>query len=874
MKDFNPVSLLPHSTNPINLSPEGMLVEELRLEEEYSNEGMLQMLKNNNYAAKMGAGERTIEGKLILSSIHQAVTDSLVKALKDIREGKGGTKATLIYRLLKDVTDDNLGMIAMLSIRLLISAVVHKQSIDEPCQLNSTSIEIGHAINLELAGELANEADSKYLSRLLKKQRKYATTDQQKRFQAQAVIQVLTTQVAEGEAVAFKWGEHETLGLGLYIINLILAHLPELQVNKILKGKKTIYCIQTTETFESIMQDRKDFLQLHLDCNHPLVVPPFKRTSVLSGGYHSGTKSTTVPLIKGIYKHNLNINDYHDMAEVYKTINTLEDTKWIINNPVLNVMEYALEHNLTWGNLATTGELVLPPKPLDIKTNEEARKIWKGKASEVYAINSSLASKRILVNMAVKNAKRLRDFPAIHFIYKVDFRGRVYAVSNLNPQGTDFDKGLLTFAKGHELGERGAYWLAIQGANVAGNDKLSFNARVAWVQSCEDEIVAIAKDPLSNLGWFKGIGGLDSIDKPYQFLAFCFDYGRYVLEGKHNSHVSHIAVALDGSCSGIQHYSAMLLDEVGGKEVNLIPQDLPADVYQTVADKIVDQLNVLANKGTENTQEVNKEDQPYIKLGTKELAKRWLAFGINRKVCKRSVMTKVYGATINGYKDQLINDFIRPDARENKTASVFFGHETNCGMFLAMLLNQTIPLVVVAAKEAMDWLVKTNRLLTKTNKHSRWTSAVGFPVYQGYSKESIKRVRTVLNGIKVTLSYQKADHSNVDSRKQNTAVAPNFIHSCDASHLIRLVNGGKDAGIDSIQVIHDSFGCHAGKTELFYNIIRQTFVDLYTDNDPLEDFENHVRANVTEEEALAITPRPTKGSLDLQGVLESKYCFS
>src|SRR3546814_16441857 len=47
--------------------------------------------------------------------------------------------------------------------------------------------------------------------------------------------------------------------------------------------------------------------------------------------------------------------------------------------------------------------------------------------------------------------------------------------------------------------------------------------------------------------------------------------------------VSRIPVALDGSCSGLQHFSAMLRDEEGGAAVNLLPAERPQDVYKRVA---------------------------------------------------------------------------------------------------------------------------------------------------------------------------------------------------------------------------------------------------------------------------------------------------
>ena len=39
---------------------------------------------------------------------------------------------------------------------------------------------------------------------------------------------------------------------------------------------------------------------------------------------------------------------------------------------------------------------------------------------------------------------------------------------------------------------------------------------------------------------------------------------------------------MDGTCNGLQYYAALGRDVKGGKSVNLIPSDLPQDVYGQV----------------------------------------------------------------------------------------------------------------------------------------------------------------------------------------------------------------------------------------------------------------------------------------------------
>ena len=101
--------------------------------------------------------------------------------------------------------------------------------------------------------------------------------------------------------------------------------------------------------------------------------------------------------------------------------------------------------------------------------------------------------------------------------------------------------------------------------------------------------------------------------------------------------VSRITVAMDGSCSGIQHFSAMLRDEKGGAAVNLVPQELPADVYRAVAEKVIEQANWQAENGEEDSIKHNADGVAYLNEGSKTIAQQWLKFGITRKVTKRSV---------------------------------------------------------------------------------------------------------------------------------------------------------------------------------------------------------------------------------------------
>ena len=49
---------------------------------------------------------------------------------------------------------------------------------------------------------------------------------------------------------------------------------------------------------------------------------------------------------------------------------------------------------------------------------------------------------------------------------------------------------------------------------------------------------------------------------------------------------SFCSLLQDGSCNGLQHYAALGRDVIGATSVNLMPCDVPQDVYSGVAQQV------------------------------------------------------------------------------------------------------------------------------------------------------------------------------------------------------------------------------------------------------------------------------------------------
>ena len=92
--------------------------------------------------------------------------------------------------------------------------------------------------------------------------------------------------------------------------------------------------------------------------------------------------------------------------------------------------------------------------------------------------------------------------------------GRSYPIPpHLHHLGNDMCRGLLLFDVGKPLTADGLYWLKLHVANVWGEDKLSNEERVEFVEKHMEQVHEAASEPLHGTRWW-----MDT-DDPFQLLA-------------------------------------------------------------------------------------------------------------------------------------------------------------------------------------------------------------------------------------------------------------------------------------------------------------------------------------------------------------------
>lgn len=828
-----------------NEQPNLMQVQ-VELEETMRERGEQRYLRSINRAKVAKSEDHTMYGTRLIAGFTKDLANAIAAFKAEASSGRAGAKHTVIRFIGDSISNEQ---IAFLTLKTIISGISGAQS---AAHLART---IGSSLEDELRLAEIRKQEKRVYDSIVRGTMKRGSQHYKH------VYAVRRAEYFKDNWV--EWAHKDCLLIGSKMLDLVVSSLDLIEMTMQGSGNKTT--LMVTAKPSTVAWIEKYNMAGVRSPFEPMVVQPRDWTTPYDGGYIT-SNITPLQLVKRVTKRRMaDLYDKANMPMVYKTVNALQHTAWQVNGKVLDTMMTLWENGSTLGGIPSKADLEMPPKPADI-SDVAVFKQWKRDASQAYRNHLEATSARIAFSMTIDVANRFSSFKKIFMPYQVDFRGRIYAVPQLNPQGSDFQKGLLRFSQGKPLGEQGVKWLAIHGANVAGVDKVSFQERYNWIEDHEEEILAIAADPFNNRGWSDTIDGV-SIDKPWQFLAFCFEWAGYCEQGER--FVSHLPVALDGSCSGIQQFSAMLRHVGCGSAVNLTPQDKPADIYQLVADAVLEKVNEDLISGTED----GLSTTGTLVEGTKTLAQQWLEFGITRKTCKRSVMTLPYGSREYGFKEQLLEDILRPAEKAMGEAFPFADNGFAAANYLAKKIWQSVTLTLEAAVQAMDWIKEVGAVANRARLSINWTTPAGFPVEQSYKSMKALLVETAING-RVQLRLREPTE-DLDLRKQSSALSPNWIHSLDASHLMMTVSSAVDQGLSSFAMIHDSFGTHAADTDVLFATVRDCFVEMYQHNDVLSQFKAAVKATITDETLLEEFPDDlVKGDLDLEDVKFSMYCFA
>lgn len=667
------------------------------------------------------------------------------------------------------------------------------------------------------------------------------------------------------------WPNMVTLELGIFLVDLMVNNLkinsnvfnPAQKVKLIpilyhmysFRSSKQIGVIKPHPIISQILLDALE-TKLTFDSSvMPMLCPPVPWTSVKFGAYL--LTPTKLMRSDGATQHEIMLEKSQKLQPVIDSLNQLGNCPWKINKTLLDII-------ISIFNDKGNEELDIPPpmseapkidyfdrkdpayttskKALTTREIVDARK----KSGEMHSLRTDA-----LYKLSIANYMRDEIF---WFPHNMDFRGRTYPCPpHFNHLGGDVTRAILLFAEGKPLGPKGLYWLKIHLVNLTGlKKKSSLQERQEYANSIMEDILDSADNPLNGKKWWM------NAEDPWQALACCMEIANAVRSPDPEQFISHFPVHQDGSCNGLQHYAALGRDVIGATSVNLMPSDLPQDVYSGVAQQMEEQR---ARDAKDN-----------VKIALV------LEGFISRKVVKQTVMTVVYGVTHYGGRLQIAKRLKEIDEFPEE-------YVWEASLYLVQLVFKGLKEMFTGTREIQDWLTASAKLISKSGHTVEWVTPLGLPIIQPYHRKRKQVVKTNLQT--VSLQITNDIKNKPDTVKQKNAFPPNFIHSLDSTHMMLTSLHCQSAGLTFVSV-HDCYWTHALTVDTMNKICREQFVALHS-QPILQDLSNFLverycsepmtetRSKKYQEYRLLLrmlSKVPQTGDFDLKQVKDSVYFFS
>ena len=624
-------------------------------------------------------------------------------------------------------------------------------------------------------------------------------------------------------------------------------------------------------------------------------------------------------------------NDMFVDSPFVRAADNLQQTAWVINHKVLeilldNIDDIMPEHLEPYDKAISKQKLkdAYQDYQNDPSDKNKARYNKVAKEWEKTLRPLQVRAKRAETKVTLSKAKSVASWEQFYSLVDKDYRGRVYYKEPyLNYQGNDLARGLMKFKESKPLTIEGQQALAIHTANSF-NQKYTLDELkdIDWLDEDyisilkADQIDTISVDKFSlndRIGWFNEHWELimataeqgiihKKCEKPVAFLACCLEWLAISVMIEHGLEpVTNIPVAIDGTCNGYQHSAALSRDEKTGGLVALEDNVIPNDLYVKVAQKLVE-------------------------LAPDFFAQRNMTYAEIRKlISKRATMTRAYSAGAPTIAQAMYSDCVQAGADEDHDIT-----QIDCDILAVKILDaiekecpgsqKVMKFLQDLAKWELgtyDYYDSTGKKISKTKYNNlrkdagianktynddptdenlqtlndlnaqvadisyqltegydgqdlRWVTPSGFPVvYVVYAT----RTETCMSTLRGANARGRINHvgkiytDKPNRREASAGIAPNYIHSQDASHMAIVIDSfGKNFG-----AVHDSFSCHASDVPLLKELTQGAFVEMYNDENPLETIKQRIIGIYADDCNVEV---PELGKLDINSVIGSRNFFS
>lgn len=816
---------------------------QLELEEEYSTASLVAGQEQILSAFAQGRAADVGTGRILLAKAYQVALEEFTVFLSKPSRGLAGK-----YRkLLKSATPE---VLVMAGIREIINGCANP----EPQPMQSVLRSIGRVIESESMLACMEQINDRYTERTVEYLDSAGTKSVNHRYR---------TFLAGAKNMGMDWEQWST-DERINVAKLLLTVLYDATglfkwgTNQHSAGSSMYYLEASPELakhFQEVQSAARAIVKYP-----PMLIPPMAWEGQNDGGYLTDWFRHHAPMcglryIKKDHKAWIldNLNSPVSLP-VRSAMTKAQNVPYRVNNTVLAILRKATAMRVGILGLPSFMPLPQPVFPLgdnwqkdeaDLQELEQFQ-FWKTQMAAWYTSENKRKGRHTGILSKITELSRYTNEAQFYFPTFIDWRGRMYFRSNLNPQSSDSIKGCIEFAEGKRLGEVGLKWLKIHVANSCGYDKHDPEIKAKWTDDNWTLIADFINNPLE-------------VDAPDADTAFSLLQAGLALQEAlelHNpeDYICHVPVAMDATCSGLQHLSALTRDPIGALYTNLADNgtDQKSDIYTHVAN--------LADTTKENyaTRKVKTDDG--VKVVNDSVIKHyWAETPISRAMAKTPVMTFVYGSTLLSTIDTIALGMVDAgmDCVRNDDGKVIYSMSalaTPVGKALRQGVQDTVPEAAIMMKYLQN-VVRKHK-----DQCMQWLSPVGVPVVNWAEGSLIKRLAIRSMGVNMVTMTTRDDTYN--TRSASNGIVPNFVHSMDSSHLCMTINDFDG----QVLPIHDSFATHASDVPAMHTSLRSTFVTMYLQY-KIEDF---LSMNSIDDEDY--TP-PVQGNLNLEVVNKSRFMF-
>lgn len=727
----------------------------------------------------------------------------------------------------------------------VVQAIMSSLSAGKPPSYQQLCMETSEAFVRDIRFYRWQQKEKGYASRFLRMNSKaLALKAQHLRFARQLEKKIESYLDSED----FDLTRHAMLSLGALLLDCVMKAAPDMLhfYSTYRNGKSGVQTVYWSDHFLSDINRLHAVASVAMPIKRPMLVPPLSwkrdKEGKITGGYY---------LIKQLiyrvafHKHRFNPSD-----EALAALNAIQATPWRVNEHVLRLL-------ISKPQIGHAYPANKPKKlPADIwrSLSAEEQKAEQQKFNDETNTFISQTSKAMIFERQVLQAETLRhkEFWQPH---SFDFRGRLYPSNQmLTSQGDHVAKGLIEFANGIRLGKGGLRALKLHVANCFGFDKLNLSERLAKLEALMPRIKQISDDRVA-------LKLLAEADEPMPFYAAALELKKALELDNPELFVSHIPVAVDGVCNGLQVLSLLGKDEVGAEKTNCTYRADRQDLYMEVAKAMRAHVEDILTEA-KGDEEHDAAIAWYERIQFDKKA---------RATVKRATMTKSYGVTKEGIREQLVSDRMCDELVIPESMSelpILTARHKLAGYMRDWIMIAQESSVKEAVK-IMDYFKACSKVLGESDYAMSWVTHDGCEVKQEYIVIKDKLVRTFDNWMR----RLRKRTDDLSMRQNSNAAAPNVVHSLDATMARLVACKLVNSEIKDMAFIHDSYAVHAAHLDTLNEIIRKVAVDMFSGN-WLEDSFHSGLSRLTDGEVELPKP-PKQGNLNVaDSIPKAVYFFS